>query len=239
GSSLVEKQRDATIEEKADSGGEAAHAVTEADEEENEEVKNTGSSLAYKDLEMADNKKGPSSAGSGFKNGFEKMIKYESEEDESHLCFWLAPVWVCRGSFGPPYFMRMLSGCWSVAYIGFRSSFSCLLLLRGCYAPWRLFWADFAGLFGGFRLSSGFAVRLCCFVAVALLLLLGSSCAAFIGCPIASSADVFGSPICALILSRVVLKPLGCFGALIIAPLAFQLVPILEPLVAVLCCAVF
>ncbi|KAL6970541.1 (-)-germacrene D synthase [Sarracenia purpurea var. burkii] len=46
---------------------------------------------------------------------------------------------------------------------------------------------------------------LCCFAAVSssLLLLLGSSCAAFIGSPIASSAVVFGSPICALSLSRV------------------------------------
>ncbi|KAL6962866.1 hypothetical protein U1Q18_037828 [Sarracenia purpurea var. burkii] len=81
-------------------------------------------------------------------------------------------------SFGPPYscfsvssrdffaamllflFMLVLSGCWSVvAFIGFRSSFSCLLSLRGCFCSSAAFSGLFSlVLFGGFRLSSGFAV---------------------------------------------------------------------------------
>ncbi|KAL6965396.1 hypothetical protein U1Q18_036448 [Sarracenia purpurea var. burkii] len=77
-----QKKSTATIEDKADSGVEAVQAVTEADVEENEEVKNTGSLLAYEDLEMADSKKGPSLAESDSKDGFEKMIRSESEEDE-------------------------------------------------------------------------------------------------------------------------------------------------------------
>ncbi|KAL6986699.1 hypothetical protein U1Q18_047208 [Sarracenia purpurea var. burkii] len=78
-----QKKSTATIEDKADSGVEAVQAVTEADVEENEEVKNTGSLLASEDLEMADSKKGPSLAESDSKDGFEKMIRSEPEEDES------------------------------------------------------------------------------------------------------------------------------------------------------------
>ncbi|KAL6971598.1 hypothetical protein U1Q18_031278 [Sarracenia purpurea var. burkii] len=160
-------------------------------------------------------------------------------------------------------FMLVLSGCWSVAFIGFRSSFSCLLSLRGCFCSSAAFSGLFSlVLFGGFRLSSGFAVPFvlfCCsgFAASSWILLrciywlsnsflcccfwVSNMCFDFIqGVQFLSVS--FGGVLlmlcrrCCDFLLQVALKPLGCFGALKIAPLAFPVgSPILEPLVVDLC----